>query len=70
MGILNSSLWFLFTALFKFLYLRSTQVVSALKQEVMHSEPVGSQLVIHVNVSSTHTSLQTPFSSKSLENTK
>ena len=36
----------------------------------MHWESVGSQLVIHVNVSSTHTSLQTPFSSKSLENTK
>ena len=34
----------------------------------MHSVSVWSQLVTQVNVSSTHTSLQTSFSSKSLEN--
>ena len=33
----------------------------------MHSESVESQLVMHVKVSSTHTSLQTPLSSKSLK---
>ena len=49
-------------------YLRFTQSTSALRQVATHSESVGSQFVMHARVSWTQTSLQTPLSSKSLEN--
>ena len=42
-------------------------MASALRQVLMHSESVGSQLLIQDKVSSTHTSLQTWLSSRSLE---
>ena len=48
-------------------YSLSTQVASARRQVLMHSEFVGSQLVMHVKVSSTQTSLQTSFRFKSLK---
>ena len=42
-------------------------MTSDLRQVAIHSESVGSQLVIHVRVFSTHNSVQTSLSSKSLK---
>ena len=50
------------------LHSRFTQATSALRQIEMHSESVGSHLVMHVRVFSTHNSLQISLSSKSLKN--